>query len=118
MPPFNSQNPNIAQQMNMLIPHFCDKCGSKYELGDTEVVSNMPGKSVMKLSCHSCGNSYMIHITAPSDGVVSARRAEFKSEISASELNKFSKAEPIDSNEIIDLHKTLKSVEKVSDLNS
>jgi hypothetical protein len=116
MPPFDFQNPNITQQMNMLMPQFCDKCGSKYLATDSETVSNMPGKSIMKLSCHSCGNSYMMHITSPVEGVVSAKRAEFKSEISASEINKFSRAFPIDSDEIIDLHKELKSIDKLDDL--
>lgn len=112
-----SKNPNFIQQISSIMPHFCDKCGAKHDQGDLEFVFNDTAKAMCKLSCKNCGNMYMIHINSPMDGMLSAKRSSFKSEISAKEMNKFSGSPRIESDEILDVFNALKGIKNIEDFN-
>ncbi len=105
------------QQISQVMPHFCDKCGNRHDPSDLEIVFNSNSKAVCKLNCKNCGNSYMIHVNSPAEGMVAAKRAEFKSEITVQEINKFSNVPEIGSNEILDVFDALKKVNNIDDFN-
>ncbi len=114
----NNSNPNnLMQQISHVMPHFCDKCGGRHDPTDLEIVFNSNAKAVCKLSCKNCGNTYMIHVNSPVDGMLAAKRSEYRSEITGKEINKFSNVSAIASNEIIDVFDALKKVKTIDDFN-
>ena len=74
------------------MPHFCDKCGTKHDTADLEIVFSSSSKAVCKVNCKNCRNSYMIQVNSPTEGMLAAKRTEFRSEITGQEINKFSNA--------------------------
>ena len=119
MQPQNSFNPqNLIQHISSIMPQYCDKCGARHDNKDLEIVFNSNSKAVCKLNCPNCGNSYMIHVNSPAEGMVAAKRSEYKSEITAQEITKFSNIKEIDSNEVIDVFNSLKSVSSIDDFNN
>ena len=110
---------NLIQQIPAIVPNFCDRCGVKHSQNDFEIVSQEIDKVICKLSCLSCGNTYIIHVNTPLDGsgVFSARRASFPSEISTEEIKKFSNVESINNEEILDVFIALREVKNIDDFN-
>jgi hypothetical protein len=116
--PENILNPqNLMHQISSIMPHFCDKCGEKHDTSDLEIVFNSSSKAMCKLNCKECGNTYMIHVNSPVDGMLAAKRAQYKSEITANEISKFSNVNNIESNEIIEVFDALKGVKTIDDFN-
>lgn len=114
--PLNQQPQHIMQHINAIMPHFCDKCGTKYNPTDIEIVGNNSNRVTCKINCNNCGNNYMMQVNSPSEGVLAAKRAEFKSEMTTKEIGKFSAADKINADEIIDLHDQIKALKTVSDI--
>jgi hypothetical protein len=107
----------ILQQMPTLVPNFCDRCGAKHQKTDLEVVNQDMERIVCRVACSNCGTGYMIHINSPADGVVAAKKASYKSDISNSEIKKFSNTERIENEEILDVFIALKEVKTIKDFN-
>jgi hypothetical protein len=110
---------NLIQQVPAIVPNFCDRCGAKHSQSDFEIVSQDIEKVMCKLSCYSCGNTYIIHVNTPIDGsgIFSARRASFPSEITTEEIRKFSNVESINNDEILDVFIALRDVKNIDDFN-
>lgn len=111
-----NQIPQILGQLNNLVPAYCDKCGTKHVKADLEILEHTFDRVVCKLNCTACQNSYMIHVSMPTEGLISAKRAPTKTDISAMEYKKFSSSEKINQEEILDVFIALKDVQTVSDL--
>jgi len=99
-----------------LLPNFCDRCGSRHEKSDLEVVSQDVDKVVCRLGCTNCGSSYMIHINSPAEGIVAAKKAAFKIDATPAEIKKFSLTDEINQEEILDVFIALKDVNTIKDL--
>ena len=117
MPPKNSNNSQLTQQLTALIPNFCDKCGTKHNKADIEIINQDPSGISCRLDCHNCGNSYLMYLNSPSDGVLSGRKAIIKTDISNSEMRKYTNADILEDNEILDVLITLKEVKNINDFN-
>lgn len=117
MPPKNFNNSQLTQQLTALIPNFCDKCGAKHNKTDIEIINQDFSGISCRLDCHNCGNSYIMYINSPSDGVLAGKKALLKTDINASEMKKFSNMERLDNNEILDALLALKNINDISDFN-
>jgi malate/lactate dehydrogenase len=106
----------ILQQISAIIPNYCDKCGSRYDRDDLEIVNQEMGTVTCRLDCKKCGNSYVMHISNPVDGMLAAKKANIKTDITADEMRKFSEVDKIDNEEILDVFIALKAVRNVNDL--
>ncbi|GAB4284083.1 MAG: hypothetical protein Kow0081_1020 [Candidatus Dojkabacteria bacterium] len=119
---FTNDVKKLMNQINSLVPKFCDKCGMRHHSDDMEIVRNTPTNLLCKLSCKNCGNTYVFSINKPVDGmgIVSGRRAPFKSEITAKELNKFTSTEVslINPDELIEVFQGLEEVQTIEDFNN
>ncbi len=104
----------LLQQVSAIVPNFCDRCGTKHMKTDLEVIDRNSDKVVCKLSCNNCKNTYIIHVSTNSDGIISSRRA-FKPDISSGEFQKFSKLERINNEEILDVFIALKGIDTMDD---
>ncbi len=110
--------PQIMQQILSIIPNYCDKCGSKHQKADLEVIESENSNLVCKLNCTTCKNVYMIHVTSTPDGVISAKGAKFKLDISDQEMKKFSGSDQIAKDEILDVFIALKEVQTLEDFDT
>jgi len=111
------QSSQLMQQIASLIPSYCDRCGFRHSKSDMEIVNEENDKVVLKLECSNCKNIYLFHISSPVDGVLNAKRAPFKVDISAAELKKFSNSEKIMNDEVLDVFIAMKGVSNIKDFN-
>lgn len=107
----------ILQQMPNLVPNFCDRCGARHTKSDLEVVSQDNERIICRIACTNCSTGYMIHINSPAEGVVAAKKASYKSDITTSEFKKFSNTDEIENDEILDVFIALKEVRTINDFN-
>lgn len=105
----------ILQQAPNLIPNYCDKCGAKHSNEDLEIIGQEIDKISLRLTCNNCNTMYNIQIQSPTDGVFASRKSISKSDISASEMKKFTDSENIDDDEILDVVLALKNVSTIKD---
>jgi len=105
----------LLQQMPNVVPNFCDKCGSRHSKEDVEIVAQEHDRISLRLTCTSCGSTYMIQVQSPAEGVVAARKTVSRSDISVGEMRKFIESETIDSEEILDVVLALKKVSTLGD---
>lgn len=117
MQPTLNTRKQLINQYSEFFPSFCDKCGAKFDKQSAEIVSNDDAKTVCKLTCKSCANSFLMHLASPVPGIATSLRMPFKSAITTKELSKFTKSERIDSDEVIDLYDSLKNVNTIEDFN-
>ena len=110
-----SRVPNLMQQVQSIVPNFCEKCGAKHMKTDLEVVERSLDKMVCKLSCTSCQNTYIIHLTASPEGLLTQRKS-FKSDLTQEEYKKFSNFQDIEKEEILDVFVAINSLESIDDL--
>lgn len=115
--PLLNQIKNAMSSLNGVIPQYCDKCGTKHTDSDLEIVANDTHKAVCRLGCANCGNSYMIHVNMPMNGVFAAKRMAYNTDMNAREMKKFSNTSKIDQNEIIDVFTSLKDIKNIQDFN-
>lgn len=107
---------NILQQISAIIPNYCDKCGSKHEKSDFEIINQDMNGITCRLDCKKCNNSYVMHINNPGDGMLAAKRANMRADITTEEMRKFSNVSEIEKDEVLDALIALKSVKNVEDL--
>lgn len=112
--PKNSNN--ILQQISAIIPNYCDKCGHRYEKDNFEIINQDQNGVSCRLDCSNCNNSYVMHINNPSEGMLAAKRAPIKGDITVDEMRKFSVMDRIDNEEVLDAIIALKGVHNVKDL--
>lgn len=107
---------NILQQISAIIPNFCDKCGTKYEKSDFEIINQDMNGIICRLDCKHCMTNYVMHINNPAEGMLAAKKANMKADITVEEMRKFSNSEKIDNEEVLDALIALKNVRNVSEL--
>jgi len=112
----NSFFKQILQQVPSLLPNYCDKCGARHEIGDLQIIKQDMSKVICRLGCNSCNNSYLIHINIPLDGIVTAKRTSFVSDITKEEFQKFSELQKINNEEVLEVFVALKEVSEMKDL--
>lgn len=113
--PKNSQNQQLMHQILGLMPHFCDRCGSRHDRTDMEVMNVDSDKIVCKLECNNCKNVYLFHVNTPQDGVLSTKRAAIKSDVSGEEMRKFSEVDQLQKDEVLEVFSDMKEVSSISD---
>lgn len=109
----NNSSFNIPRN---IVPQFCDRCGSRHEPDDLEIISSEEMQVTAKIDCKSCKATYMMHITMPMDGLVSGRKSLFKTDLSQGEVQKFAGTTNIDNEEILDSFIAMKTVGSYKDL--
>lgn len=107
---------NLIQQMQNVIPSYCDKCGNKHDKKDLELISQEGTKASFRLSCSNCGNSYMVMVQSPMDGVFTARKVSGRKDLTVNEIKKFSNLDSIDKEDILDAFIAIKDVKTLKDL--
>lgn len=124
MQPHISNN-QLLQQLKAILPNFCDKCGSKMDTEDLEILNNQADRATCRLTCKTCGNSYVMHAQTSIAGLppvmaikdtISA--PQIKSELTNEEKQKFSNMNQIHTDEIIDVFQSLKKVTSIKDFNA
>jgi hypothetical protein len=113
----NKVNSQLTQQLSGLIPNFCDKCGAKHNKTDIEIINQDMNGISCRLDCHNCGNSYMMFINSPSDGVMAGKKIQLKTDITSEEMKKYSSLEKIESTEILDALIAFNKVSNIDDFN-
>lgn len=101
-----------------IIPQFCDRCGSKHQSTDLEIINSEDMQVTAKIDCSVCKATYLMHISMPMDGVVSGRKSLFKTDLSQGEVKKFSGVASIETEEILDSFIAMKKVKSFSDLSN
>lgn len=114
----NSPNQQLMQQILGLMPHFCDRCGSRHDRADLELMTADPEKVVCKLECNNCKNVYLFHVNTLTDGVLNTKRASIKSDVNGDEMRRFSQAEQIENDEVLEVFSDIKEVSSISDFES
>lgn len=107
---------NILQQISAIIPNYCDKCGARYERSDFEIINQDQNGISCRLDCKNCNNSYVMNINNPAEGMLAAKRANMRADITVEEMRKFANVDTIDNEEVLDALIALKGVRNISDL--
>ncbi len=110
--------PNNLTNTQEFMPNFCDKCGNRYSSTDYETVSKDEGKTIYRVTCKKCHNSFLMHFSTPVAGVATSLRMPFRSAITTNEIKKFSLSDKIASNEALDVYISLKEVKTIKDFNN
>lgn len=108
---------NTLNNLNNILPQFCDKCGTRYMQENIEMISQQQDKFTCKIQCGHCGNGFIMSINSPFPGAYAARRDPFRSEISSTEIKKFMAFDKIRPDDIISVFDKLKTVNTISDFN-
>lgn len=115
MPPFH--NHKGEHSLKDVMPSFCDKCGTKFDHEDFDVISNEDNKAVSRIQCKECQNTFLMHIATPAPGVTSSVKTPFKTSLTSGEMRKFSGSGQISPDEELDIYSSLKGVKTISDFN-
>lgn len=83
---------------------FCDRCGTKYNVTDVEIVRDLGGSLLLMLNCHNCGATHMVNFIA-SKGVGS--RLVIHTDLFPDEVREVPIGNGVESNELLDLHMNL-----------
>lgn len=89
---------------DFLKTYHCNGCGNKLTGAKVTVLGQTEYQVLAHVSCPHCGAEHMINATAQEKAAMT-----FRSDLLPAEIEKFHKAEPISSNDLLDLHQFLKS---------
>lgn len=90
---------------------FCDRCGSRYNTSDVEIVREMGGSILLMLNCHNCGSSHLVNFVI-SKGV--GTRLAIHTDLYPDEIKDIPIGSGVETNELLDLHIKIKDEEEVS----
>lgn len=117
-------NNQLLQQLRAILPNYCDKCGSKMDAEDLEILSNQADRATCRLTCKTCGNSYVMHAQTSIAGLPPVMAIKdtlntqiVKTELTTQEKEKFSQVTNIHTDEIIDVFQDLKKINSIEDFN-
>lgn len=101
----NIQNDaNIIKNIMQIAPKHCENCGHKYSQDDFHLMRSTNVNTLLHLKCSSCGNTYMLNVVSPMQGMVGASRIPLNLDLSgASEVSKFAGKNPTNENDAIDI---------------
>lgn len=107
---------DILQQIASIIPAYCDRCGTRYERNDIDIINQESSGITCRIECKNCNNNYMMQINNPAEGILSSKKASVKSDINVEEMRKFSNSEGIGNEEVLDAIIALDKVNNVNEL--
>lgn len=87
------------------IARYCDKCGKAYDVNDVEILQNTDYSIIIHFSCKNCKARHLATFIRPL-GVSS--RMPVNTDLSIQELAKFAGKRSVSSNDILDVHESLK----------
>ncbi len=95
----------VIKSIKGIAPKHCDICGQKYEDTDFKPVKAQNQQSMIHLSCQNCGNSYMLNIVSPAQGLFASSRAAVNLDVNGTnELMQFAGAKAISSDDALDAY--------------
>lgn len=95
----------IIKGIMEVAPKHCENCGSKYNESDFRVMRSSTVNTLLHLKCSSCGNTYMLNVVSPMQGMVGASRMPLNLDLfSPNEVSKFAGIEPTDQDEAIEIY--------------
>lgn len=106
-----SKNKSLKDQKQFFIDNiakFCDKCGKEYSTDNIEILQQNEYSTIIHFSCDNCKARQMATFIR-SMGITS--RMPVNTDLSISEISKFSKRGRVSSNNVLDMHEMLKKDE-------
>lgn len=98
----------VLKMVKNVAPKHCDICGHKYEDSDFHLVKNQGNQTVIHLRCDSCGNTYMLNVFNPAQGLLGSTRAQLNLDLAeANEVMNFAGNKPLTTNEALDAYNLL-----------
>ncbi len=101
----SDRKPNIIKHIMEVAPKHCENCGNKYSETDFKVMKSTSVNTLLHLKCSSCGNTYMLNVVSPMQGMVGASRTPLNLDLqSSNEFSKFAGNKPTKIDEAIDIY--------------
>jgi len=98
------------KEARTVAPKFCEKCGTKYEDSNFNLVKKEHSQTVFHLKCPKCNNTYMLNVVAPAPHMMASQRSSINIDVnSPEELSKFAGRGSVSRDEVIDVYQKLKS---------
>jgi hypothetical protein len=99
---------SIIKNIMEIAPKHCENCGNKYHEGDFKVMRSTNVNTLLHLKCSKCGNTYMLNVVSPMQGMMGASRMPLNLDLySPAEVSKFAGVNPTDHDEAIDIFDAL-----------
>lgn len=93
------------------IPNHCSNCGRKYSEDDLTLIQKDDYAAVLHLTCKKCKEAYLINVVSPMGTLHSSSKMPLKIDLaSAKEAKKFIGQDPIDSDDVLNIHEALKDL--------
>lgn len=109
-------NSNDEQKQVFLenVARYCDKCGKPYDINDVEILQQNNYSVIIHFSCKNCKARHLATFIKPL-GVSS--RMPVNTDLSIDEIADFASKRAISTNDVLDVHDTLKNKDvKISDI--
>lgn len=95
---------NSIKNIVSIAPKHCENCGHKYSESDFHLMKSSSINTLFHLKCSNCGNTYMLNIVSPMQGMVGASRIPLNLDLnSVEEITKFAGHKPTEADEAIDI---------------
>lgn len=95
----------IIKNIMEVAPKHCENCGNKYRENDFRIMRSSAVNTLLHLKCASCGNTYMLNVVSPMQGMVGASRMPLNLDLySPNEVSKFAGIEPLEDDEALDIY--------------
>ena len=110
------QNKSFIKDIQKAIPNHCSNCGRKYTEKDLTLIQKDNYAAVLHLTCSKCKESYLVNVVSALGALHSSSKMPLKIDIaSAKEAKKFIGSDPISSDDVLDIHETLKGLNSAKD---
>lgn len=104
----NIKDQKIIKSIMEVAPKHCENCGTKYDPEDFKIMRRSPVNTLLHLKCSSCGNTYMLNVVNPSNGMVGASRMPLNLDLgSSNEFSKFAGSDVVSQDEALDIYDLL-----------
>jgi hypothetical protein len=95
----------IIKNIMQVAPKHCENCGVKYNSEDFKVMRNTSINTLLHLKCSSCGNTYMLNVVSPMQGMVGASRIPLNLDLdTVDEVSKFAGKAKIGEDTALDIY--------------
>ena len=102
-----TENKNIIQNSLRLIKQ-CPVCSTKYTVSRAKIVDITEDGFIIYFSCSNCWSSLLANITEMPFGMVASAML---TDLQLNELEKFKNAEPVNVDDVLEVHKGLRNKE-------
>lgn len=104
----NKQDQKIIKTIMEVAPKHCENCGHKYKTEDFKIMRKSPVNTLLHLKCSNCGNTYMLNVVSPQNGMMGASRMPINLDLSSSqEFSKFAGGSSVEQDEALDIYELL-----------